>query len=285
MIPKFADAQLVTVSNYTDGISNALGIKTAAIVEAIDPNYVYTVVHGIEGDVFNENGDLWSWKSELLKKRADNKRTYETWRGVPNCIGHVNKNPDTDHFGTVVEVYPVHDRKLIDMVIKTDRRKPNSPAPGIESGFINKVSMGCLVKYSTCTACGGIAETTKDYCEHIRNHKQKLLPLEEFAETHYPGAVYDGKYIKVGENCHDSTGVEMSWVLNPAFPSCTAYSILSPKPVDQFKALGSALRWSSNSYHQRAGGIIQKACSKGYLEEDEEQAIKLLIQALRLEDY
>lgn len=287
MLEKTATATLVSVANYTQSIEGALGIKSAAVLEAIDPNYVYSVVHGVQGNVFNENHDHWSYEDELIRKRADGLHVYETWKGKPNCVGHVNKNPATDWFGSVVDCYPVHPIKTIDMVIRTDRRIPNSPAVGIESGMINKVSMGCVVKYSNCTYCGNKAETVHDYCDHLKYQKGKELPVPE-GMNFLAGAVVDrgpmGKFVKVGEDCHDSTGVEMSWVVNPAFPACTAYDVLNPKPVDQFRAMGNALRFSINPYHKQAGTIITKACSKGFLEEDEHEAIQLLIKALRLED-
>lgn len=287
MLEKTSTGTLISVANYAQGVENTLGIKSAAVLEAIDPNYVYSVVHGVQGDVFNENHDRWSWDDELIRKRADGLYTYETWKGKPNCVGHVNKNPATDWFGSVLDCYPIHDKKTIDMVIRTDRRIPNSPAPGIEAGIINKVSMGCIVKYSNCTYCSNRSETVSDYCEHVRYMKGKEMPVPH--DMHYlEGAVVDrgpmGRLVKIGEDCHDSTGVEMSWVVNPAFPACNAYDILNPRPVDQFKALGSALRWSINGYHKKAGRIITKACSKGYLESDEYDAIAELIKALRLED-
>lgn len=657
MLTKFSSATLISVADYSVGIEESLGIKSAAVLEAIDPNFVYSIVHGIEGDVFNENVDHWSWENEILNKRADGLLMYETWKGKPNCIGHINNDPTTDHFGSVVDCYPLPQEKLVDMVLKTDRRRKdkygNSIAEGVEGGYINKVSMGCLVQYSNCSYCfpdktpitmsdfsvkniedirvgdevldanGKLTKVTKlyrrlanenlqllksrlidgemlvtnehpflvkrrgkyeyvpakyltddevmhlpkpqlisdqedffkkfslnhltdeqklsvfrllgyyaaegciirhqnkqpkgviftfnetetdfiddtkntlfmlfgkmpaiyhrpnqhstvvhlynseagrcmetwitgksrdkqlnssivwaddcyikefmrgyidgdgysdmvlgtisttsasktltnqclymllrigvsasqmnhrkqgggptgrerrfnlyglsvgsyqilesgivglkcgkssvtataikqpidrftddglyakhrvvsieevtyegfvynfeteshsyianntavhncnskattpaQYCEHIRYMKGRELPVDE-GMNYLKNAMVDrgpkGMMIKVGEDCHNSTGVEMSWVVNPAFPSCTAYNVLNPKPVDQWKMMSSAMKWSTNNYHKKAGLVIQKACSKGYLTEEEDQAIILLVRALRID--
>lgn len=293
MIEKIGqESSLVAIAHNDDVLSNLIGVKTAAIIEQIDPGYVYSIVHGIEGDTFNHNNDHWAWDTELLAARPDGIKTYQTWIGKPNCLQHINVNPKTDHYGSVLDSYPIHATKHIDMVLKTSRDKKTpsglSIAEGIESGQINKVSMGCLVKWSTCTYCGSVFKTVNDYCEHVRDRKGSILPVNE-GLNHLSSAITkmaNGEPgVKVGEDCHESTGSEMSWVFNPAFPSCTSYGVLNPKPVDQFKALGSALRWSMNAYHKRAGRIIQKACSKGYLDPEEEEAIALLVRALRLEDY
>lgn len=292
MLMKYSESKVIALEQYMSDLPNTLGVKYASVVEAIDPEFVYSVVRGIEGDVFNENYDYWPWDAELLTKKAHGPHkgmfTWETWRGKPNCYGHVNRGPQ-DHFGKVADCWPENGMRAVDMVLATSRIKNAKLASDVESGRISTVSMGCAVGFSSCSACGKPAYTVNDYCPCVKYEKGKMIPYREAVKramandtTPYIGAV-DGDMLKIGEICYDSNGVEMSWVMNPAFISCTSKGLLTPvTKVSQYNMLAGALQHSRNPLHRKAAGVIQKVASKTVVTPAEEAELTKLIDAMGL---
>lgn len=278
-IIKTGGASLVSYTAYSHDVADQLGIKSAAIVEEVNPNYVYAVVRGVIGDVFNENFDRWSYDGELLRKRSElaNTHTWETWRGKPVCVGHQNKSP-LDHFGKVLDCWPNPEEKSIDMLLATSRNLNSQLCKGIEEGIISKVSMGCSVRYSTCTYCNHSAYREADFCEHIKGSKGRLLPVDR-GMNFLKEAEENGR-IRVGEDCHDSVGVEMSWVSYPAFADCTAKDLLRPSTIQQYRATAAVLKTSSNLMYAKAGDVLAKMCAKGTLTKEENKAVSDLLSVL-----
>lgn len=295
-IIKYNSCSVVSVADATKGLDEQLGLKISSVVDKVDPKMVYSVVRGIEGDVFNENHDLWQWESELCKKRADQDiYTWQTWIGKPVCVQHQNRSP-LDHFGKVLDAWPNHDEKAVYMLLATNSELNPRLAEGIRSGVINKVSMGCAVKYSNCTYCGAVAYTVNDYCEHLRYHKGRVLPINPGLKYCEVAKVGEGR-IKVGEDCHDSTGLEMSWVVNPAFPGCVSVDVLNPNiegnpavspsetkldfsPTTQYDVLSRILSKSSDPYERKMANLFRKAASKGELSKEEHEALFAIMKVI-----
>jgi hypothetical protein len=294
MLMKYSDCQVVTLESSIGTLPDQLGMKYAHVIEAINPNFIYSVVRGIEGDVFNENWDYWPWRSELLTKKAHGPHlgqwTWETWRNKPNCVGHINRGPQ-DHYGKVADCWPNHKEQMIDMVIATDRNLNSRLCDDIEAGVMSTVSMGCGVGYSVCSKCAHIAYTPKDYCDCVKWEKGRLIPYKEAQKVAslrqgmpFIGAV-DRDYLRVGEICYDSNGVEMSWVPNPAFPHCTSKGVLAApqnQKVSEYRSLAGALAYSPNPRMQRAANVLAKLASKSNITPQEDKAAIELLRALKL---
>ena len=280
-IVKYSTCSLIDVSTSTNELSGSSGIKISAIVDRVDPAFVYSVVRGIQGDVFNENNDMWGWERELLMKRAsDGLFTWQTWIGKPVCVQHKSDRPE-DHFGKVLDAWPNNEEKTVYMLLGTNSKLNPKLAEAVRSGIIDKVSMGCVVKYSNCTYCGNIAHTIHDYCDHLKYHKGRVLPVND-GLNYLKEAMVDDHRVRVGEDCHESTGIEMSWVVNPAFPACTQVELLkaasSPTPSlkDQYQIIGRLLMRSSKEQDRKAGKVILKAASKDVITEEEKEALNIL---------
>ena len=255
-----------------------LGIKISSIIEKVDPDTVYAVVRGIQGDMMNENHDLWQWKSELCQKRAnDGLHTWQTWQGKPICVQHKNDGP-LDHYGRVLECWPSEKEASVYMLLGTDRKLNPQLANGIERGIINKVSMGCAVEHSTCTYCGHEAKTVNDYCDHIRYEKGRPILIDHNMNYCKAASIGNGSMVRIGEDCHNSTGLEMSWVKNPAFLNSTVLELLTPDSAEempkaasisspvipiptQYVILGKALQHSQYEDDRKAGVLLEKMAS------------------------
>jgi hypothetical protein len=294
-IVKTSECSVITIPDAVSDIDNAFGVKISSIIGNFDKDTVYSVVAGIPGDVFNENHDMWLWKEELCSKKPSGIYTYETWRGVPVCVGHKN-NSVLDHYGKVLDVWPDQDKKIVYMLLGTSYKLNPRLAEGIKTGVINKVSMGCVVKYSTCSYCGSVAHTVSEYCDHLRYNKGRVLPINKGLK-HCDFAKVSDSMVKVGEVCYDSMGTEMSWVVNPAFPNCVAVDILKESSEDssndtisnvssgfnmplsdQYSLLAKVLKRSSNENERKLAGLLDKAASKGNLTDSEVKAINKLIE-------
>ena len=282
MIIKTAGASVISATSQTQDL-DTLGIKSAAIIEKVDPDMVYSVVRGIDGNVFNENHDMWGWEGELMKKRADSLHTYQTWEGKPVCIQHKNTSP-LDHFGKVLSCWPNHEQQSVYMLLATDKTLNPDLAKRIERGIINKVSMGCAVAWSNCTVCGSTAYRESDYCDHLKFQKGQLLPVD--SSMNYNKSACIGTRVRVGEDCHDSTGQEMSWVANPAFVNAVSIETFKtaetqrPNVSDQYTIVSKILQSSLRPDDVKAGVLIEKVASKGYLTPDELDKVSEMITLL-----
>lgn len=93
---------------------------------------------------------------------------------------HQNKVPDRG-FGTVpVSAYdPLMNR--VEAVFRIDRAKANKVGAGwvpdkLDSGKMIDLSMGARVKYDVCSICKHEARSTSEYCGHLRNQMNQILP-------------------------------------------------------------------------------------------------------------
>lgn len=254
---------------YEDLYNKPTFEKQAKKIEKMTKNAIYTVVVGIAGDTFNENNDYWSWNDELLQKKASGEYTWQTWIGKPNCMDHKCESV-LDHYGKVLDCYPNYPPKHIMMVLATDKVKSASLASGIEQGYIDKVSMSCEVEYSDCSYCGKRAASAHEYCEHIKNNRGRMLPVKK-GMKHYAGAISNG-FVKVGEICYGSTGREVSWVSNPAFPGCVKVETL--KLADKLDIISGVF---SSYGDKQVSSVFKKAASKRELSFDEKEGLKHIL--------
>ena len=82
----------------------------------------------------------------------------------------------------------------------------------IKSGHTTDLSMGCSVKYSTCSICNHKAASVNLYCGHIKHHK---------------GSIYNG--LPVFEDNHDIEFIELSIVSKAADSTAKVLEVLARK--------------------------------------------------------
>jgi hypothetical protein len=260
---------------YPDYYSKEIN-KSASKIEELSDEFVYSVVIGTQGDVFNENNDYWPWEDELLKANSKGDIVWKTWIGKPNCIDHKCASV-MDHYGRIPDAWPNYPPKHIMMVIATSKSRNPELAKGIETGLIDKVSMSCEVGHSNCSYCGKTASNPHEYCEHINYKRGRLLPVKK-GMKHYegPNVVLDG-FVRVGEICYDSTGRELSWVSNPAFTGCKSVSKL--KLANKLDILADVYEARNVNNDIVIADTFRKLASRNDVTFDEKQAVKqILIQ-------
>lgn len=138
----------------------------------------------------NDNGDAFP--------EAELRKSYTTFIGKNITVDHKPMlrigvvidsayiepvNPEDPRTGNFVENIWAVDKYL---VTKLDPRLLYM----LVDGKITDTSMGVKVGYSKCSACGAIARTENDYCDHIKYHKLKTIR-------------YGSKSVKVVEICYD----------------------------------------------------------------------------------
>ena len=138
--------------------------------ETYDPDFLYLRVRAVSAGEYygdNKNGD-WFPEKEL-------KNTYTTFLSGHVFKNHENKDP-ANAIGEVLDAEWDDEMKCVCLVIKIDRKIAPSIVRAIEKGYMTDVSMGCRVPYSICSICGNKARNPKEYCDHIKMLRRKILP-------------------------------------------------------------------------------------------------------------
>lgn len=138
--------------------------------ETYDPDFLYLRVRAVSAGEYygdNKNGD-WFPEAEL-------KKTYKTFLTGHVFKNHENKDPAAA-IGEVLDSEWDENMKCVCLVIKIDRKIAPSIVRAIEKGYMTDVSMGCRVPYSICSICGKKARNPKEYCDHIKLLRRKILP-------------------------------------------------------------------------------------------------------------
>lgn len=182
----------------------------------------YYITSGYE-PLVNMNGDCWENQLTLL--------TYPTFKGAYNFLNHV-QIPEQSK-GTVLDACAKHvvlpnglKSVYVDILVATDR-KHVSLCKEIESGMLNTLSLGSVVKFSRCSKCGKISYSGSDYCSHLLHERRDPFTDE------------NGIQRIISEVCGDASQpdsnyfIEASWVGDPAFYGAVKRHILTPK-LDQY---------------------------------------------------
>jgi hypothetical protein len=160
----------------------------------------------IDADTVNANGDYFS-KEELLKEveiKGKKIPAYKTFEGVPIYTNH--KNDDIEQAkGMVVYAEWDDEQNCVYCTFFVDEEAYPDIARNIRTGVIHDVSMGCQVESGTCSKCGNVATTEKEYCDCLKHYKGKKHPVT-------------GE--KVYEKNHGLKFIELSCVGDGAFDTC-----------------------------------------------------------------
>lgn len=172
---------------------------------ALDRNGYY-IKAGYE-PLVNMNGDCWTNEVTL--------KTHNTYRGAYNFLNHI-QIPEQSK-GTILDSVPYISKTAnglpsvyVDILVATDK-KHASLCSDISDGRLNTMSLGSIVKISTCSKCGKTCRTGSDYCTHLLNERRGMF--EDEHGTRRIIAEICGR-----EDVSDSNVfIEASWVYEPAF--------------------------------------------------------------------
>lgn len=264
---KIANTKTVDPKQWADFKKEA-GIETAVIEEKradtnkdagfevvaeVDPEkFIYihtTIMAGVKTEAngfnitaetekfINDNYDSWTC-DDLLKD-------YPSFRRATTFVEH-DQNLERAK-GKCIDAIArqMPDTVLIDVLFSVDKKHKDLVA-NIESGIINAVSMGCTTSLTKCSICGNKASDSKDYCEHVRNGKGQMYPV-------------NGVMKRAAEICLDNTFFDCSLVANPAFAGAVFRKVLTASQVSNH-LLANILCNKVDSYSK--GEYLLKAASK-----------------------
>lgn len=221
---KKADTQAQAFIDLGDYPVNRFLFTQATIMGSVglEDNDYYIKV-GYE-PLINMNGDCWENQLTFL--------TYPTYKGSYNFLNHVqvpeeSKGTVLDAAARYVNVPGTNLKSVyVDILVATDR-KHTTLCKEIESGMLNTLSLGSVVKFSTCSKCGKRSYTGSDYCKHLLH------------ERRHPFVDENGITRAIGEICghrdmpESNYFIEASWVNDPAFCAAVKRHHLVPM-LDQF---------------------------------------------------
>lgn len=138
--------------------------------ETYDPDFLYVKVRAVSAGEYygdNKNGDFFP-EDEL-------KQHYTSFLTAHVFKNHENKDV-ANAIGGVVSANWDDNMKCVILILKIDRKIAPTVVRSIEKGYMTDVSMGCRVPYSLCSICGNKARNAKEYCDHIKYFRRKILP-------------------------------------------------------------------------------------------------------------
>lgn len=163
--------QLVHPSNFTKTAeySQVLVDFIKTLKEKADK--IYALVNALSAGEFygsNRNGDY--FPEEALKEYH---KTFEALGHVYRH--HVNKDPEKS-MGKVVFSHYNPEMHRVELIIELDKGKAEDVVTRLDKGDLPAVSMGCRVPWDECSICGNRARTRKEYCDHLINKMNHILP-------------------------------------------------------------------------------------------------------------
>ena len=186
----------------------------------------------------NMNGDCWTNKVTMA--------THHTYRGAYNFLNHIqipeqSKGTVLDSVPRIVKLSNGLPSVYIDILVATDR-KHSSLCQDIESGQLNAMSLGSIVKFSMCSKCGKICRTGSDYCSHLLNERRGMFTDQ------------NGKRRIIAEVCgkedipDSNIFIEASWVYEPAFYGAVKKSLVKPSTFVEPNTNASIYKVKKSSY-------------------------------------
>ncbi len=175
--------------------------KTAHAIKIgpYDPEFKYYRVIAMHGDIPNDNGDYWGWGSredptqpELLRIDSSlDKPVYATFVGRGNYKNHDNDDV-TKAVGLVLDVAPNYEGKFIEALLAVDTKKDPDLVRGIDAGYIDSVSMGCVKAGTMISLPDGYSvpienlKVGQKIVTHLGNAKEvKNLQIRQYTDDIY----------------------------------------------------------------------------------------------------
>lgn len=174
------------------------GLEKAASVAipeefVYDPDLLYLLVRIVSSGEYygsNKNADYFP-TSELLYGY----RTFTTGN-----VFEEHRNKDVSQaIGKIISVEWNDKMKCVEVLKGIDRKIAPAIVRGYEKGYMTDVSMGCRVPYVECSICGNRASVRREYCDHVKFHRNKLLPTgERVFEINYKPKFHDSSVVLNG---------------------------------------------------------------------------------------
>ena len=216
--------------------------------EAINknPDFLYIKIFAIRKDEPNDNADAFS--EVELKKSAS------TFIGVPLFTNHQNDDVEKAR-GECVHSWFDDDDGGIYIIGRVDKVAYPKLARGIETGYVTGSSMGTQVDHSVCSVCHNRAVSAEDYCDHIKNRKNRKFTgdmkcayhdspdVSDDEECPTCGSTKNNRKIlkhsskKIFEWNYGLKFIENSFVVNPACHNCGVKCVLNVPKTQKKVAL------------------------------------------------
>lgn len=146
------------VQEFIGGLEKKAG-TTYALVNALSAGEYYGS---------NRNGDYFPAKALL-----EYHKTFEAMGHVYEH--HVNKDPEKA-MGRVKFAHYNPKMQRVELILALDNEKSASVIKALKDGRLPAVSMGCKVPFDICSICQNEATKTADYCDHLKNEMNNVLP-------------------------------------------------------------------------------------------------------------
>ena len=125
---------------------------------------------------------------------------YHTFEQAHNFVHHVNRDP-AKAVGIVIKAFYNWRMHRVELIIEVDNEKGHNIVNRIADGEYPPVSMGCRIKFDTCSICGNKAPSRNQYCWHLRRYMGRFLPnSNQKAFAYNPSPKF----------------FDISWVIRPA---------------------------------------------------------------------
>lgn len=156
-----------------DGVSEKIASEAAEWAKDVKPEKgkTFLLVLALGASEFygpNRNGD--GFKESELKK------TYKTFESDAHLFrGHVNKDP-AKAIGHVVKSFYNDKMHRVELIVCLHDDKAPDVAKKVRNQANVAVSMGCRIKFDTCSICGNEAANRSQYCKHAKYKMNEILP-------------------------------------------------------------------------------------------------------------
>lgn len=181
-------------------IEAALEVVASTYNISRDPNdYLLIPARANSADRPNENLDGWEHEELVRFDPRVGSRVYSTYELKPHYVNHNASNPRLSR-GVLLDAHyndsnPATDQvkeavyaargtepdtdNFVEVLIAFDQTKDPSLARAYKDGSVYRFSMGCDVESTKCSACGNVASTTLQFCNHIKGkHARQPVRLE-----------------------------------------------------------------------------------------------------------
>ncbi len=136
-----------------------------------DPDHIFVLLAAVgAGEIWgsNINADYFP-EDEIIDH-------YDTFENFAYAFKHHKNKDPKNSIGEILLSHWNEKMHRVELIVKLDRDKAPKICSDIDNGKMWDVSMGCKVPYDVCSICGNKAHTQTDYCTHIKNHKNEILP-------------------------------------------------------------------------------------------------------------
>jgi hypothetical protein len=139
----------------------------------------------------NRNGDGFPSEPIPGKIEADQVLTkhYQSYDNAHVFEHHVNSDPEKA-IGKVIKSFWNPHMRRVEVIEDFDNKKAPHLLEKILAGNLVATSMGCRIKYDTCSICGNKAPQRKDYCDHLKYEMNRIYPDGKQACALNPSPVF-----------------------------------------------------------------------------------------------